>query len=163
MTQRSNSFSQFLFALNNYVKIHSRSVILSNTDTCCCEEMSQPTYGRSPWQVLEVLEGQFCNICNTEGTATMLSKPIWCVTQPNLRFRRAQSDATVHSTSTLYLICWHHMPQIGNFQAWIDVENEHLPEYAVEYSADGKQATCWIPSEAGKVCFETRGLFFFYH
>ena len=43
------------------------------------------------------------------------------------------------------------MPQIGHFQAWIDVENEQLLEYGVEYSADGKQATCWIPSETGKV------------
>ncbi|KAH9481198.1 hypothetical protein JR316_0005718 [Psilocybe cubensis] len=48
------------------------------------------------------------------------------------------------------------MPIIGNFSAWIQVDNQPLPEYQIEYSQDGRKATCWIPSEAGKefqICY----------
>ncbi|KAJ6512580.1 hypothetical protein C8R45DRAFT_960787, partial [Mycena sanguinolenta] len=30
------------------------------------------------------------------------------------------------------------------------VDGVELSEFAVEYSADGKEASCWIPSECGK-------------
>jgi hypothetical protein len=43
------------------------------------------------------------------------------------------------------------MLQLNNFSAWISVDDVELQQYAIEYSKDGKQATCWIPSEAGKV------------
>ncbi|KAF7337066.1 hypothetical protein MVEN_02143800 [Mycena venus] len=40
--------------------------------------------------------------------------------------------------------------QLGQFSAVITVEEDPLPEYAVEYSADGMEATCWIASENDK-------------
>ncbi|KAF7337067.1 hypothetical protein MVEN_02143900 [Mycena venus] len=40
--------------------------------------------------------------------------------------------------------------QLGQFSAAIAVGGEPLPEYAVEYSADGMEATCWIASENDK-------------
>ncbi|RDB20256.1 hypothetical protein Hypma_012581 [Hypsizygus marmoreus] len=40
--------------------------------------------------------------------------------------------------------------QLGSFKAWITVDNIELPEHSVQISADGKQVTCWIASEAGK-------------
>jgi len=42
------------------------------------------------------------------------------------------------------------MLQLGSFSAWISVDNVELEQYGLEISADGKQASCWIPSEAGK-------------
>ncbi|PPQ92582.1 hypothetical protein CVT25_007274 [Psilocybe cyanescens] len=49
------------------------------------------------------------------------------------------------------------MPTIDNFSAWIQVDNQPLLEYQVEYSGGGTQVTCWIPSEAGKefqICYQ---------
>lgn len=43
------------------------------------------------------------------------------------------------------------MLKLGNFTAWISVDGEPLAEFNTEISDDGKQATCWIPSEVGKV------------
>ncbi|KAJ6514732.1 hypothetical protein DFH09DRAFT_1049034 [Mycena vulgaris] len=40
--------------------------------------------------------------------------------------------------------------QLGQFSAWVSVEGAQLSEFATEYSADGKKATCWIPSENDK-------------
>ncbi|KAJ6514738.1 hypothetical protein DFH09DRAFT_1288004 [Mycena vulgaris] len=40
--------------------------------------------------------------------------------------------------------------QLGQFSAWVSVEGVQLSEFATEYSADGKKATCWIPSENDK-------------
>ncbi|CAK5278693.1 unnamed protein product [Mycena citricolor] len=40
--------------------------------------------------------------------------------------------------------------QIGAYSASIHVDGEPLPEYGLETSADGKEVSCWIPSEAGK-------------
>ncbi|KAJ7759402.1 hypothetical protein DFH07DRAFT_741148 [Mycena maculata] len=40
--------------------------------------------------------------------------------------------------------------QLGQFSASVSVDGAELSEYAVEYSADGKEATCWIPSENDK-------------
>ncbi|KAK7006228.1 hypothetical protein R3P38DRAFT_3037422 [Favolaschia claudopus] len=40
--------------------------------------------------------------------------------------------------------------QLGQFSATISVDGVALPEYAVEYSADGLEATCWIASERDK-------------
>ncbi|KAJ7253420.1 hypothetical protein C8J57DRAFT_1348050 [Mycena rebaudengoi] len=40
--------------------------------------------------------------------------------------------------------------QLGHFSASVSVDGVQLSEYAPEYSADGKEATCWIPSESGK-------------
>lgn len=40
---------------------------------------------------------------------------------------------------------------IEQFTAWVTVDDVEVPLYGIEYSADGKQATCWIASEAGKV------------
>jgi hypothetical protein len=45
------------------------------------------------------------------------------------------------------------MPGIANYAAWIEVDGKKLPEYDVQYSDNGTRATCWIPSEAGKVFF----------
>ena len=43
------------------------------------------------------------------------------------------------------------MLHLDSFSAWISVDKVGLQAYAIEYSTDGKQATCWIPSEEGKV------------
>ncbi|KAJ7683637.1 hypothetical protein B0H17DRAFT_1073664 [Mycena rosella] len=40
--------------------------------------------------------------------------------------------------------------QLGQFSASVSVDGVKLSEYAVEQSADGKQVTCWIPSENDK-------------
>ncbi|KAJ7222901.1 hypothetical protein C8J57DRAFT_1536118 [Mycena rebaudengoi] len=40
--------------------------------------------------------------------------------------------------------------QLGHFSASVSVDGVQLSEYAPEYSADGQEATCWIPSESGK-------------
>ncbi|KAF4613999.1 hypothetical protein D9613_007439 [Agrocybe pediades] len=48
------------------------------------------------------------------------------------------------------------MPSIGNYSAWIEVDKKRLPEYQIEYSRDGGQASCYVPSEVGKefrVCY----------
>jgi len=45
------------------------------------------------------------------------------------------------------------MPGIVNYSAWIEVDGKKLPEYNVQYSDNGTRATCWIPSEAGRVVF----------
>ncbi|KAJ7081891.1 hypothetical protein B0H15DRAFT_449787 [Mycena belliarum] len=39
---------------------------------------------------------------------------------------------------------------LGHFSASVYVDGAKLSEYAVELSADGTQATCWIPSEDDK-------------
>ncbi|KAJ7817757.1 hypothetical protein B0H14DRAFT_2841611 [Mycena olivaceomarginata] len=41
--------------------------------------------------------------------------------------------------------------RLDELHAWISVDGVELPEFAVEYSADGKEASCWIPSECDKV------------
>ncbi|KAF9556040.1 hypothetical protein CPC08DRAFT_108137 [Agrocybe pediades] len=49
------------------------------------------------------------------------------------------------------------MPSIGNYSAWIEVDGKRLPEYQIQYSGEGKQASCYIPSELGKefvICYE---------
>ncbi|KAJ6620045.1 hypothetical protein B0H10DRAFT_1912336 [Mycena sp. CBHHK59/15] len=40
--------------------------------------------------------------------------------------------------------------QLGQFSASVSVDGVALAEFATEYSADGKEATCWIPSESDK-------------
>ncbi|KAJ6561713.1 hypothetical protein B0H19DRAFT_1375061 [Mycena capillaripes] len=40
--------------------------------------------------------------------------------------------------------------QLGQLSALITVDGEPLSEHAIEYSADGMEATCWIASENGK-------------
>ncbi|KAF8176251.1 hypothetical protein K438DRAFT_82076 [Mycena galopus ATCC 62051] len=40
--------------------------------------------------------------------------------------------------------------QLGPLSAFVTVDDAPLPEYAVEYSADGLEATCWIPSQTDK-------------
>ncbi|KAJ7614139.1 hypothetical protein FB45DRAFT_262539 [Roridomyces roridus] len=42
--------------------------------------------------------------------------------------------------------------QLGQFSASVSVDGVNLSEYAPEYSADGTEATCWIPSQNDK-CF----------
>ncbi|KAJ7025777.1 hypothetical protein C8F04DRAFT_1127548 [Mycena alexandri] len=42
------------------------------------------------------------------------------------------------------------MPDLGRFSCWVEVDGARLKEYSLEYSADGTEATCWIPSEVDK-------------
>ncbi|TFK69678.1 hypothetical protein BDN72DRAFT_840041 [Pluteus cervinus] len=42
------------------------------------------------------------------------------------------------------------MPSLGKFSAWIEVDQEHLPEFRLEVSNESSTVTCWVPSEAGK-------------
>ncbi|KAJ6512585.1 hypothetical protein C8R45DRAFT_1067815 [Mycena sanguinolenta] len=39
---------------------------------------------------------------------------------------------------------------LGDTRVWVAVDDVELSEFAVEYSVDGKEASCWIPSECGK-------------
>ncbi|KAJ6561819.1 hypothetical protein B0H19DRAFT_1287148 [Mycena capillaripes] len=43
------------------------------------------------------------------------------------------------------------MPELGRFSCWVEVNDVRLSEYSPENSADGEEATCWIPSEVDKV------------
>jgi hypothetical protein len=43
------------------------------------------------------------------------------------------------------------MPRLENFSASVIVDGNPLEEYGIEISTDGKKATSWITSEAGKV------------
>ncbi|KAJ7882298.1 hypothetical protein B0H13DRAFT_2539510 [Mycena leptocephala] len=47
--------------------------------------------------------------------------------------------------------------QLGQFSAVITVDGLPLSEYAVEYSADGTEATCWIASENDFIAGEEPG------
>ncbi|KAJ6512581.1 hypothetical protein C8R45DRAFT_1087730 [Mycena sanguinolenta] len=40
--------------------------------------------------------------------------------------------------------------RVGDLHVWVSVDEVDLSEFAIEYSADGKEASCWIPSECGK-------------
>ncbi|KAJ6507713.1 hypothetical protein C8R47DRAFT_966554 [Mycena vitilis] len=42
------------------------------------------------------------------------------------------------------------MPALGQYSCWVEVDGVRLPEYSSEYSADGREATCWIPSAVDK-------------
>lgn len=51
------------------------------------------------------------------------------------------------------------MPKLGNYEVWIRVDGEKLPEYGMlNNSASGTtEITCWIPSEVGKafeICYK---------
>ena len=52
------------------------------------------------------------------------------------------------------------MVQFGDYSVAIVVDGEPLPEFDVNISDDAKTASCWIPSEAGKVSFHYVVLFF---
>jgi hypothetical protein len=43
------------------------------------------------------------------------------------------------------------MPKFQTLHAGITIDGEDLPEYDVQVDDNGKQVSCWIPSEAGKV------------
>jgi len=43
------------------------------------------------------------------------------------------------------------MVAFGTYDVRVKIDNEPLPEFGVEVDEEGKRATCWIPSEAGKV------------
>ncbi|KAF7374287.1 hypothetical protein MSAN_00311900 [Mycena sanguinolenta] len=40
--------------------------------------------------------------------------------------------------------------RLGHLHVWVSVDGAELSEFAIEYSADGKEVSCWIPSECGK-------------
>ncbi|KAJ7222923.1 hypothetical protein C8J57DRAFT_1198248 [Mycena rebaudengoi] len=49
--------------------------------------------------------------------------------------------------------------QLGQFSASVSVDGVQLANYAPEYSADGKEATCWIASESDKkFCVEWKNV-----
>ena len=48
------------------------------------------------------------------------------------------------------------MPKLGDYEAWIRVDGEKLPEYGI--NSEATEITCWIPSEVGKVRYH--GLYF---
>jgi hypothetical protein len=43
------------------------------------------------------------------------------------------------------------MLRVGNFKAWIIAHGEELEEYEVEVDTINKTATCWVPSDVGRV------------
>jgi hypothetical protein len=43
------------------------------------------------------------------------------------------------------------MLHLNGFSAWITVDHEPLPIYAVEIGGQQNLATCWVPSTLGKV------------
>ncbi|KAK7006219.1 hypothetical protein R3P38DRAFT_1704009 [Favolaschia claudopus] len=40
--------------------------------------------------------------------------------------------------------------RIGNLHAWISMDGVELTEFATEVAANGKEVSCWVPSECGK-------------
>lgn len=40
---------------------------------------------------------------------------------------------------------------LKGYSAWITVDGIELKQYSVEVSPNGDSASCWVPSEAGKV------------
>ncbi|KAF7374312.1 hypothetical protein MSAN_00314600 [Mycena sanguinolenta] len=40
--------------------------------------------------------------------------------------------------------------RLGDLHVWVSVDDVELSEFAVEYSADEKEGSCWIPSECDK-------------
>lgn len=46
------------------------------------------------------------------------------------------------------------MPRLDHYEVWISVDGKKLPEYGIHHhsEADPTEITCWIPSQAGKVC-----------
>jgi hypothetical protein len=77
---------------------------------------------------------------------------------------RVMSPPPVHVTVTfplcllpsswstpIYKAGFHIVMRLGELHAWISVDGVELSEFAVEYSADGRVASCWIPSECDKV------------
>ncbi|KAF7305833.1 hypothetical protein HMN09_00737300 [Mycena chlorophos] len=42
------------------------------------------------------------------------------------------------------------MLQLNGFNAWITIDNQPVPEYQVDISADQTSVTCWVASELGK-------------
>jgi hypothetical protein len=41
--------------------------------------------------------------------------------------------------------------KLGEYEAWVVVENQEIEHYGVEMNEESKVATCWIASTAGKV------------
>ena len=41
--------------------------------------------------------------------------------------------------------------RMGDYEAWMVVENEEIEHYGIEVNEETKIATCWIASTAGKV------------
>jgi hypothetical protein len=41
--------------------------------------------------------------------------------------------------------------KLSGFHMSIESDGGLLKEYSIEVSPDGKKATCWIPSQSGKV------------
>ncbi|KAJ7073811.1 hypothetical protein C8F01DRAFT_1098424 [Mycena amicta] len=39
---------------------------------------------------------------------------------------------------------------IDNFSAWVTIDGASCPTYSLRYWVEGKEATCWIPSQDGK-------------
>ena len=45
----------------------------------------------------------------------------------------------------------HDVMELSGFRVSIHSDGEDLKEYSIEVSPDGKKATCWVPSQSGKV------------
>ena len=43
---------------------------------------------------------------------------------------------------------------VGQIEVWLECDEERLPEYSVEQEGDERTtiASCFVPSETGKVC-----------
>ena len=42
--------------------------------------------------------------------------------------------------------------KLGELGARVMIENKEIPHYAIHVDPVEKEVSCWIPSEAGKVC-----------
>ena len=42
--------------------------------------------------------------------------------------------------------------KFGELGARVMIENKEIPHYAIHVDPVEKEVSCWIPSEAGKVC-----------
>ncbi|KAJ7340692.1 hypothetical protein DFH08DRAFT_811889 [Mycena albidolilacea] len=51
----------------------------------------------------------------------------------------------------IYKAGFHIVMRLGELHTWISVDGVELSEFAVEYSLDAKEASCWIPSECDNV------------
>ena len=45
--------------------------------------------------------------------------------------------------------------KVGEYEAWLVVENAEVEHYGIDVNEETKVATCWIASTAGKVVYLT--------
>ncbi|KAJ7162060.1 hypothetical protein C8R46DRAFT_342870 [Mycena filopes] len=75
---------------------------------------------------------------------------VWSLTTSTTRTRTSQTSLTLERPDSEFYFTTSEMLQFREFSAWITIDGQQTPEYAVEVSEDKRTVTCWIASELGK-------------